>query len=205
MEGKKAVLVPDSTYHIYNRANGRERLFYNEGNYRYFLRLFEQRLGSLVDVYCYCLMPNHFHFLLRVKEARDIEEAIFRLKFNSRTLQGFQTLGGLEKREVVSKFLTQQFSHLFNAYAQALNKEQSRKGSLFMHPFKRKLVTDESYLRKLIHYIHLNPVVAGLVDNPDCWRYSSYGNIILHNYDRMMLEKVIGLFGDMENFKYCHS
>ena len=55
-------------YHIYNRAVGSERLFYSPENYRFFLRKSGQYLNEVFDFLCYCLMPNHFHFLVRVKE-----------------------------------------------------------------------------------------------------------------------------------------
>lgn len=53
--------------------------------------------------------------------------------------------------------VTQALSNLFNAYAKAFNKANNRTGSLFEKHFKRIRVTDESYLRQLIVYIHLNP------------------------------------------------
>jgi REP element-mobilizing transposase RayT len=49
-----------------------------------------------------------------------------------------------------------------------------RKGSLFMKPYKRKKIEDEAYLKKLVHYIHCNPVKASLVKRPQDWKHSSY-------------------------------
>jgi len=53
-------------YHIYNRGAGKQPLFFNPGNYEYFLRLvkrYDHKYGA--TVIAYCLMPNHYHFLLR--------------------------------------------------------------------------------------------------------------------------------------------
>ena len=55
-------------YHIYNRAVGSERLFYSPENYMFFLRKSRQYLSESFDFLCYCLMPNHFHFLVRAKD-----------------------------------------------------------------------------------------------------------------------------------------
>ena len=53
-------------YHIYNRGVGKGKIFFNGGNYEYLLRLvkqYYQKHGA--TVIAYCLMPNHYHFLLR--------------------------------------------------------------------------------------------------------------------------------------------
>lgn len=54
----------DATYHIYNRSN--DLLFYKRDNYIYFLRKTRNHILPYADVISYCLMPNHFHFLLTV-------------------------------------------------------------------------------------------------------------------------------------------
>ncbi|MEX2592037.1 MAG: transposase, partial [Anditalea sp.] len=63
-------MEPGQTYHIYNHANGTENIFREEENYRYFLRQYEKYLGPVVNTFAYCLMPNHFHMLVRVREER---------------------------------------------------------------------------------------------------------------------------------------
>jgi putative transposase len=55
-------------YHIYNRGNNKQLIFFERKNYIYFLKLFKNYLSSYIDVYAYCLMPNHFHFLIKIKE-----------------------------------------------------------------------------------------------------------------------------------------
>ncbi len=62
-------------YHIFNRGNNRETLFREERNYPYFLSLFVKHIDPVVDTYAYCLMPNHFHLLVRVKTVEEQTEA----------------------------------------------------------------------------------------------------------------------------------
>ncbi|HEX5625873.1 MAG TPA: hypothetical protein VFX48_07645 [Saprospiraceae bacterium] len=55
-------------YHVYNRTNDKALLFRCKENYRYFLRRYHHYMDPVVDTPAYCLMPTHFHFLVRVKE-----------------------------------------------------------------------------------------------------------------------------------------
>ena len=61
-------MEPGNFYHIYNRGNNKENIFFEEKNYYYFLKKFDEYLSAFSDVYAYCLMPNHFHFLIKIKE-----------------------------------------------------------------------------------------------------------------------------------------
>jgi putative transposase len=71
------------------------------------------------------------------------------------------------------KEVTQAFSNLFNSYAKAFNKQTNRTGSLFEKHFKRIKLKDESYLKQLIVYIHLNPKHHFDLDFKD-FKFSSY-------------------------------
>lgn len=65
-------LQPNLAYHIFNRGNNRAPIFFIEENYRFFLQTFREKLSGYVDTLGYCLMANHFHFLVRVKSAEEI-------------------------------------------------------------------------------------------------------------------------------------
>jgi putative transposase len=194
MKNKRAALEPDSTYHIYNRANGSEQLFASDENYRYFLQKYSEYISPFSKTFCYCLMPNHFHFIVRIKA------------INNLNLQGFKNLEGIQSpsNQNLEDFLSKQFSNFFNAYTKAFNKEQNRKGSLFMHTFKRKKIADEFYLKKLVHYIHFNPVEAGLAKSPSDWKYSSYNAILSEKPSLLDKNEVIEWFEDLQNFIFVH-
>ena len=129
-------------YHVYNRGAGRDLIFFEPDNYIYCLQLVKKyHVKYSISVIAYCLMPNHYHFLLR----QDGDTPL-------------------------SKFV----GVLFNAYGQAVNRQQSRKGTLFEDRFKHIHVDKEPYLVQLCRYIHANPVKAALAASLDEWPYSNY-------------------------------
>lgn len=136
-------------YHIYNQGNNRESIFKEQRNYIYFLKLYKKYVSPISDTFAYCLLNNHFHFLLRVKEQDEID-----------------------LKEI--KPPSQYFSNMFNAYTKAINKAYNRKGSLFQRPFQRKIIPSEEYFYQLVDYIHFNPIKHGFVNHIKDWPYSSY-------------------------------
>ena len=82
----------------------------------------------------------------------------------------YHFLVGVDKDGELSRF----FQRLFNSYSQAFNRQQGRSGTLFEGRAKSILVDETNYVYALVRYIHLNPVVAGLVKNPEDWQFSNY-------------------------------
>lgn len=109
----------------------------------------------------------------------------------------------VEKPRIISA--SKQFSHLFNAYTQAINKRFKRTGSLFEKPFHRKLITSDNYFQKLIYYIHNNPVHHGLCKNINDYPWSSYGSIISEKPTKIKRKEVIDAFYNLDNFIAYHN
>jgi REP element-mobilizing transposase RayT len=135
-------------YHIYNRGNNRETLFYTESNYKYFLKKYDKYLSEYIDTYAYCLLPNHFHLLISVKELKDTP---------------LET--GNKKVQTLEQIISFQFRKFFTSYAMSINLQKNRTGSLFQKSFKRKEVANDTYFSNLILYIHANPQLHGLIDD----------------------------------------
>ena len=64
--------------------------------------------------------------------------------------------------------------YVSGSYAQYFNKKYERKGHLFQSRFGGILVEKDAYLLELSRYVHLNPVRAGLTDDPGRYKWSSY-------------------------------
>src|SRR5262245_59442936 len=118
-------------YHIYNRGVNRQNIFFEEQNYHYFLKLYVKYIVPVADTYAYCLMRNHFHFLVRMKTVE--EQMKDQISPVPETAEVSETSAVLAKTSAVSVPLKPnlQFSHFFNSYAKAINKTYQRTGSLF--------------------------------------------------------------------------
>jgi len=139
---RRGAFAPGHYYHILNRGAGRGAIFFTPANYEHCLRLLKLYRGPCgATVIAYCLMPNHYHLLLRQEGEAPLSRLI---------------------------------NLVFNAYVQALNRERQRRGTLFEGRFRHVLVDREAYVEHLCRYIHLNPVIAGLVSHPEEWAYSNY-------------------------------
>jgi REP element-mobilizing transposase RayT len=167
-------------YHIYNRGVNREDIFRAKRNYRYFLQLYARHVAPVTDTYAYCLLRNHFHFLLRIKDEEEVKGT-----------------PGLKRP-------SQHFSNLFNAYAKAFNKAHDRTGSLFQRPFGRLEVTSDSYFAWLVVYIHYNSQRHGFVDDFRDWPYSSYHAHLSSKPTQLKREVVLSWFDGSRGFAMAH-
>jgi REP element-mobilizing transposase RayT len=145
----------DNLYHIYNQGNNKQQIFFSHENYLYFLRCYRNLVLPCADTLAYCLMPNHFHFLVHTNES------------------------SIDKVKIGSLYLT----HLSNgirkclsSYASAINKQHHTSGSLFRQKTKAELINNASndYARTVFHYIHHNPLRAKMVNDLKDWEYSSF-------------------------------
>ena len=195
-------------YHIYNRGNNREDLFRTTDNYRHFLFLYEKYIYPIADTFAWVLMKNHFHLLIRIKEVEEILPSDLEDSSGLMNHKSFDKIHTSIRDTDSEKRIpnpTRQFSHLFNAYAQAYNKVYNRTGTLFERPFHRKIITSDPHFRNMVIYIHTNPVHHGFTDNFKDYPWSSYGSIISAKPTKLSREKVIGWFDDKANFIETHN
>lgn len=171
----------ESVYHIFSHVNGKELIFREETNYQFFLKQLDKYITQIADIYAYCLLPNHFHLLLRFKNIEGINV------------------------EDEHQSLMKNFGDFLNSYAKAFNKKYNRKGALFLNAVKRKKISDEKYLLKVLHYIHNNPVNHGFVNKIDQWKHSSYNSYLNSEKEsKLNRTEIMQYFDSLEVFRNYH-
>lgn len=183
-------LQPSTYYHIYNRGINSGTIFKEARNYTYFLKLYGKYIPIVADTFAYCLLGNHFHFLIQTKSETEILNAKSILNPTNIKSASFQ--------------ISNQFSKLFNSYAQAYNKMYKRTGALFEDPFRRIAVNDERYFTELIYYIHANPKRHGICSDFTQYLHSSYNAFILQKDTQIKRADVLDWFGNKEQFIKFH-
>jgi putative transposase len=192
-------------YHCISRVVDRRFAFGQDEKekLRTFMRMFENFSGNRVLGYCF--MCNHIHLLLEItpRPAGGLsdEELLGRLKWIQTEAQVALVAKELaEARQVVAEGrakdgkayvaaiherftwrmhdLSQFMQGFLQRYTQWHNGKTKRKGHLWEDRFKSVIVEDGVASKTMAAYIDLNPVRAGMVENPEEYRWSSYGEAI---------------------------
>lgn len=169
-------------YHVYNQGNNRQQIFFERENYLFFLRKMRVYLLPYCNIIAYCLMPNHFHWLIEVK-AVDITHPM--------------TPSHRMSNGIKSRSLNDSIAIMLRSYTRAINEKQKMTGSLFLTKTKSECVSktegitpsfyntqfgavinthnpEFEYPQICFDYIHQNPVKSKLVKKAEDWEFSSY-------------------------------
>ncbi|MDO9257985.1 MAG: transposase [Bacteroidales bacterium] len=140
-------------YHIYNRGNNKEPIFFGDGDYIHFISLCKKHITNRCQILAWCLMPNHFHFMVNVNDV-----SLELVKWGGNVMPS----------------ISNGFQLLQSNYTKRINYRENRTGSLFQQKTKSKLLETKSYALTAFWYLHQNPVKAALAKNMLEWEYSSY-------------------------------
>lgn len=71
------VVVPGIPHHIVQRGNRRQPVFFTDQDYRFYLYLLKKETGNAnVEIWAYCLMPNHVHLILVPSDEDGLRKAL---------------------------------------------------------------------------------------------------------------------------------
>jgi len=165
MEFKKEEL-----FHIYNRGNNRDLVFYSRRNYLFFLEKIKTYILPYGDVIAWCLMPNHFHLMVYVNEVE------------------LNLLNGIiacptSNIVVKKRTLNQSISIMLRSYTNAIQKQEARTGALFQEETKAVLLTDSLHFKPSYFSTAFGTKIFALSDDKsyaeNCFYYISNGQNIM--------------------------
>ena len=196
-------LQPNCSYHIFNHANGFENIFTVDDNYRFYLDKYQQYILPIAETYAYCLLPNHFHLVVRIRR-REVLEEVFR-NFKSTNFSKFPNLEKVEVTDnMIEYYISKQFANLFSCYTQSFNKVNKRRGSLFLKNFRREPIKNKAYFMNAVIYTHRNPVHHAFCDRYTDWSYTSFCEIKERNSQIIEVDKLLRMFGGRDSFIDLH-
>jgi len=188
-------------YHVMSRTAGGAKLFGDTEKEAFLRLMWRMAKFSGLEILTYAVMANHFHILVKVPERAKflkrfegeggeerllehlsllysrgylaaVRQELARVREAGRESEAEDILDTFRKRfcdlSIFVKELKERFSRWFN-------KHHERRGTLWMERFKSVLVEDGEALRTMALYIDLNPVRAGLVEDPKDYRWTGYG------------------------------
>jgi len=185
---------PGQFYHVFNHANGRENLFIEERNYSFFLKKLAEHVLPVCRMFAYCLMKNHFHLFVGIRSKKELRPLWNKAEAESQ----------LNTKKIILK-TSKAFSNLFSSYTQSFNKVYDRMGSLFIPSMKTELVEGDDAFKRVLHYIHANPVHHGFVPRIEMWKPSSYKIFLSTEKTNLERDYVLKVFGRLEKFVEYHS
>jgi len=206
MAKRRLIGKPGSKYHVISRFVERQFATGTDEQKQMFLQLLlRQAAFSGIEVLTYCIMGNHFHLLLRVPERPEniSEKEVLRrvgkiwkpervkaLKETFKTWRKISVIGDELVEEKLARFRERMYNlpefmkDLKQRYSKWFNFINERKGTLFEERYKSVLVEDGTALRMMAAYIELNPIRAGIVEDPADYPYSGYAQARINNRDR---------------------
>jgi len=111
-KNKQMKFSSGNLYHIYNRGNNKQEIFFETRNYEFFRNKIRIHVSSNTDLIAYCLMPNHFHMLVRIQQENE------------------------ENR------LNKEIGTMLRSFTRAINLQEERTGSLFQQRTQAKNVSN---------------------------------------------------------------
>jgi putative transposase len=187
-------------YHIYNRGAGKLNLFRSKQDFKVFLHKYFHYTFISFDTYAWCLMNNHFHYLVKVRLPQKQNDLFSKNKSQSLAF----SFHGDQFEKFKPQSASRQIGHWMNSYTKYFNSKYSRSGTLIEGAFKRKRIINKSNFLHLVCYIHLNPVHHRITNSYTTYPYSSYKSILRNIDQHINIDELMHEFGSTENFKRTH-
>jgi hypothetical protein len=182
-------LEPGRFYHWIHRSVPEVNLFEQSRDYESFTDMVHERLKRWCQPAAHCLIPNHFHFLLKLGDADTINIACEAATGAHLSTRGLDT------------FVSNQLGHVLSTWGKDVNGRLQRRGHVFDGRYRLSEVDSNAGLRNVVCYIHRNPIHHGLVREFEDWPHSSFQQI----KDRWSDWPLRWLFSSVSEFVDVHN
>jgi putative transposase len=197
-------------YHVFNRGNNSQTVFFSNENYQNFIDKMEEYIKPFARILAWCLMPNHFHILLKVENAE--------LDWGPDSLARNKWPGTAISTKAL-RSLNKSIAIMLRLYTRHVNSEDEKQGPLFHQRTKALCLSkpefapayfqnhfgligkmppkEKDYPSICFNYIHFNPVTGKQVERPEDWEFSSYRDYFSGREGRLVdkeLAKELKLF-----------
>ena len=201
----KSPFVSDNYYHLVCKSIDGLLLFPSHEDYHVFKDRFKKFTDEFLEIWSYCLLPNHTHQIIKIKAGSTIKKCIdnFPLENKTKAMLSFSEV--CTNEIALDKMIDRQMNSFLVSYANYYNNTYNRQGGLFQKPFKRIAISDDTHLQQAIIYVHANAQKHGIVNDYKQSPYSSYNNMINGTDYYIKSKNVLSFFGGKEKFIEIHN
>jgi putative transposase len=204
-EELKAPFFSNCFYHIVCKSIDGLPLFNESKDYAVFLERFKKFNGGFMDVWAYCLLLNHAHYIIKIKYPAFIKSFISQLAPPEKTKAMVSFLADPTDESLTDAVIERQMNSFLVSYANYVNNKYNRKGGLFQKPFKRIQISSDSHLQQAVVYVHANAQKHGIVNDFKAYGYFSYSLMMDDGYNYTDSKSVIEFFGGIDKYMQVHN
>jgi hypothetical protein len=200
----KASFIEKGNFHFVCKSIDGLLLFPEMEDYIVFTDRFKKFTNEFIEIWSYCLLPNHTHHIVKIKPVSLIKNTISKFPTENKTKAMLSFLDNSENEAALDKMIDRQMNSFLVSYANYYNNKYKRQGGLFQKPFKRIAILDDAHLQQAIIYTHANAQKHGIVKDFSQYPFSSYDAIITGKNYYANAKNIMDFFGGLERFIQTH-
>jgi putative transposase len=200
----KASFTTNCYYHFVCKSIDGLLLFLDSKDYLVFTDRFKKFTDEFLEIWSFCLIPNHTHHIVKIKSLETIKNSVANFPFSNRTKAMLSFLEDSTNEIALDKMIDRQMNSFLVSYANYYNNNYQRQGGIFQKPFKRIAIDDDAHLQHAIVYTHANAQKHDIANDYKKYPFSSYITIIKNDEYYTNSKSVINFFGGIEKFIQIH-
>ena len=200
----KAQFYPGAYYHLICKSIDGLFLFHDNIDYQVYIERLKKFTGDFIDIWSYCLIPNHTHHIIKTKS---IEAVILFIEsmVPENITAAMNAFSADSANEILfNKIIERQMNSFLVSYANYINNKYRRKGGIFQKPFKRIRIEEDGHLQQAIIYTNANAQKHKLTEDFKKYPFSSYLPTIESDQHFIDSKGVVEFFNGIDKFILIH-